>query len=115
MLNKNCWDLPCKYADSDLDTLICMHHQCDGNKEVSEFLKDCDKFEMARTCLDCKYSRPVVYGAIGDGDECTDYFCPFIEEGKKLVYSDCRSFSTHYSDIPECPCDRFQFHDNVHG
>lgn len=114
-IQSNCWDLPCKYCNSDLDTLMC-EYQCEHvPKEVSELIGNCPHFEIARTCIDCKHSRPVIYGALGDGDENTDYFCPFIEDGKKLVYSDVSTFSTHYSDVPECPCGRFEYYDKTRG
>ena len=97
---KNCWELPCKFCDSDLDTLIC---RCTG-EEVSEFIKDCEQFELARTCIDCKYSETKIYET-GEIDS-VDYYCPY--ENEKLIYSDVSPYRTHYIDIPECPTGRFE-------
>ena len=95
---KNCWELPCKFCDSDLDTLICRR----TGEEVSEFIKDCEQFEPAKTCLDCRHAIIKNYDLTGE----IDYHCPY--ENEKLIYSDVRPYQTHYADISECLNGKFE-------
>ena len=98
-MERNCWEQACKYCDSDLDVLIC-RHPCQPGTEVSELISDCPYFEEAKTCLTCKHA--IRHSFELEEIDSVDYFCPFIDEGHFLVYSDTNPSATHFIDVPEC-------------
>lgn len=94
----NCVDFPCKYRQDD----YCVLH--DRNILDNIDVVGCADFILARTCLDCKWSRRTVYetGTIDD----IEYRCTL--QDNKLIYDDLNPGLDHYSDIPECNCMHFE-------
>ena len=104
-MKNNCIDSPCKHSSYTFDTCNdawCVLHNCEPPDDVDEI--GCDDFELARTCIDCKYSRTTTYetGTIDD----IEYRCPF--QDNKLIYDDSNCNVDHYNDIPECNIGKFE-------
>ena len=100
----NCIDNACKYCDQCyLDDVI----RCTlSNSVVPDNIDQtqCENFEQAKTCLDCKHSKRKIYET--DGIDDIGYSCPF--QNNKEIYRDSNFLSCHYTDIPECNIGRFE-------
>ena len=105
-MQKNCIDSPCKYCTyvftESYDDNYCIKKKCRVPDNIDE--TDCDSFELAKTCLDCKYSLPTTYetGTIDD----IEYRCPY--QNNEMIYDDLNPNVDHYSDIPECNVGKFE-------
>lgn len=100
----NCFDKPCVYHGHDLNKFdsYCFKLKC----TIEDYPdgENCEAFELAETCLDCKHSRETVYetGTIDD----IEYRCPF--QNNKLIYDDSSPYHEHYNDIPKCNVGKFE-------
>ena len=67
-------------------------------------ITQCKNYQQAHTCIDCIHSRITIYetGTIDD----IEYRCPF--QNNKLIYDDSNTYMRHYTDVPECPINKFQ-------
>ena len=105
-MKHNCIDSPCKYNHYNFysyNTFDCSLLKQDPPDDVD--IVGCEHFELAKTCLNCKYAIQQVYetGTIDD----IEYRCSL--QNNKLIYDDSNPMVSHYGDIPECNIGMFEF------
>ena len=102
MIVNNCIDFPCKHRCDTFHTSYCSLHNSEVPDDVD--VTGCKDFVFAHTCIDCKHTKSTTYetGTIDD----IEYKCPF--QDNKLIYDDLNPYLSHYSDIPECNCNKFE-------
>ena len=98
----NCIDNDCKYIYSKNREMYYKLTKEEIPDNIDE--TQCDKFEQACTCINCKYSRKEIYetGTIDD----IKYRCT-LQNGK-MMYDDLDPYDAHFADVPECNIGMFE-------